>query len=788
MMGSKSVKTNLIISISGSFVLVIAFVVMICIISLNTYFQSESKKELHNGITSFQTLLENFKVQALAQCENIAVNPEIIKSLTERNFNDLLQVSQPLMKNGKLDYMVFTDPTGKVILRTHEPDKIPAEDDSIINQVNVAKAAQGETFVGIEPGKVVRLSVRAGVPVYDTNKNLVGIVSTGYTISQNSIVDMGKKLIGCDYTIYYENAPVATTFMDQSGQRISESFASDGILEQASSSLDSAIKTETVLGQTYHTQYKSIIGANEKPIGIIAASISKQSEEKLQNDIVMKLILSSIIILIVIFFGGLVVSSKISHLVFAIQNYMLEAGNGDLRVKFAINSRNEIGIIKAAINNMVSKQSDFLLYITEAGLMLKGSATKLADTNVQITAAINDIADHVQNVSTKAAKSQESIIEVSEVVDNFSDLIKNAQVLTTSTLENSQSALSAAHGGNKVIEEAQSRIRSIEEKTQYTETQIMELKQYSEQIAIISDTINSIADQTNLLSLNASIEAARAGEAGKGFTVVATEVRKLAEQSTKGAEDVADLVRKILEATNVAVDSTYQSRIEAQAGVNVISKAREAFEHILETADSTAMKMNEIVKISNEEAEGTQRIIASVKDVVQMMQETTHNAHEVAAATEEIAASMDEVNNHSANTSELANTLQERLSTYILERVDQTNDKNILEKVKSDHFMFVVQLDSMLKGNENTSAGISEHTQCRFGKWYYREGNNYTNNPVFREIEEPHRKLHEYAKLCAESFQAGNVKAAKKYYLLVRKYSFEIVRLLDELGKQTKDK
>ena len=144
-----SLKFKLLVTILGIFVLVIASLLGITIISLNTYFQTESNQLLEDNITSFNTLLTNYEDQAISHAETIALNPSIIQEVENKDFDALLALSAPLMEKGKLDYMVFTGTDGTVILRTHEPDKIPAADDNIAKQVNVSQAMQGKSFVGV---------------------------------------------------------------------------------------------------------------------------------------------------------------------------------------------------------------------------------------------------------------------------------------------------------------------------------------------------------------------------------------------------------------------------------------------------------------------------------------------------------------------------------------------------------------------------------------------------------------------------------------------------------------
>ena len=162
---------------------------------------AELEQKTRSALVNVGALLEKYKREALAQASNIALSPALRDGIKSGDFQTLLSVMKPLLESGQLGYMVATDITGRALCRPHEPDKIPAPDDSIINQINIQHAVAGKFFAGIEQGKYVRLSVRAGAPVRDTDGSVIGALSAGYVASQKSVVEEAKVLAGGEVSL-----------------------------------------------------------------------------------------------------------------------------------------------------------------------------------------------------------------------------------------------------------------------------------------------------------------------------------------------------------------------------------------------------------------------------------------------------------------------------------------------------------------------------------------------------------------------------------------------------------
>lgn len=780
-----SLKGKLVLLIILSFSLIFGSLVTVTIFSINAYFENQQQNQAKSSIDAFNLLLEQSKNQALAHAENIAQNPAIINGVADRSLSQLLEVSTPLMSKGKLDYMVFTDPQGLVILRTHEPEKVPAADDSIAKQVNVAKAMEGEAFVGVEPGKVVKLSVRAGAPVYAADGTLVGVVSTGYTISQNKIVENAKEIIRSDFTMFYENAIVATTIKDSANNAIKENFLTDDLMKKALENTDLAFINNKNLETQYLTVYTSIVGANGKGISVLASSLDLSKQTELKQEIISHILLPSAIIFTFIIIAAFFISSKINQLVSTLQQSLFQAGQGNLTVQCDIDSTDEIGILKSSFNIMVENQMKIIRYIKDSSSNLALSSQSLASTSNEVSAAVNEISESIQYVSEQSKDGQRAVAEVSTILSQFKELIHEAEVITETTQRSSTATLQTAALGKIVIENIKNRMYTIDEKTRDTEDHIESLKDFSSQIAVISSTINTLAEQTNLLALNASIEAARAGDAGRGFAVVADEVRKLAEQSTVGANDVSNLTNRIIKATDAAVKSTHISKTETELGVETISRAEEAFDQILTAVNDTANDIGHVVDITAKETQYTKSIHEAMETVINLMEVMAQTSHEVAAAAEEIAASMTEVNQNSNLSNDMADTLNSKVQSFVLEDHAEHSNHELIKKVKADHYLFVIMIFNLIQGVvEIDSNHIVDHMSCRFGKWYYNPSNNYRNNKLFNAIEAPHKQLHDYARTAVIAYNSGNIKEAKHAFNQVERLSHKIVKMLSRLEKE----
>lgn len=193
---------------------------------------------------------------------------------------------------------------------------------------------------------------------------------------------------------------------------------------------------------------------------------------------------------------------------------------------------------------------------------------------------------------------------------------------------------------------------------------IEKLAERSMEISQISDTISNIADQTNLLALNAAIEAARAGEAGRGFSVVAEEVRKLAEESGQAAQQIAELISTIQADTVQAVERMKKGTEDVQSGKDVVNKAGTAFETITSAVSSLTESSEAILAAAQRSAQKAEQLVSVMDGINKTGRDVAAETESVSAATEEQSASMDEIAGASQKLAELAQDLQGSTSKF----------------------------------------------------------------------------------------------------------------------------
>jgi methyl-accepting chemotaxis protein len=224
----------------------------------------------------------------------------------------------------------------------------------------------------------------------------------------------------------------------------------------------------------------------------------------------------------------------------------------------------------------------------------------------------------------------------------------------------------AVAGRNKVNETVQN-MQHLKEQSHTTSEIVKELNQYSQQIGQIIDTITAIAGQTNLLALNAAIEAARAGEQGRGFAVVAEEVRKLAEQSNQGAQEITALVQKVAEKTENTVRAMSQNGQEVERGFTTVNEAGNALDHILQAVEKTVAEVKGITDVTTEEVANSGQIVGLINKVASMVETMAANAQQVSTASEVQSAAMQTVAASAEETSAMANQLKTSVERFQLD-------------------------------------------------------------------------------------------------------------------------
>ncbi|HJV46099.1 MAG TPA: methyl-accepting chemotaxis protein [Bacillota bacterium] len=333
-------------------------------------------------------------------------------------------------------------------------------------------------------------------------------------------------------------------------------------------------------------------------------------------------------------------------------------GEGDLTQQIEVRSKDEVGELATSFNQMVCNLRSLIQQVKLASNHVAASSDELNASAEQSSKATEQITIAIQEIALGADHQVSLAIETNNVVTKIAKGMERVNQSIRAVSDSSVVANKRVDVGTQIVSQTIKQMNRVQETSGETALVIHALGNKSKEIGQIVELINGIANQTNLLALNAAIEAARAGEHGKGFAVVADEVRKLAEESRKATEEIAKLIRTIQDESQKAVDSMNQGTAVVQEGIQRVHQTGDAFEDIAKAITDILSQSQEGATIVEQVNVSSKQMVQLVESVAIISQQASGNTQNVVASAEEQNASIEEITSSSESLSKMAAELQ----------------------------------------------------------------------------------------------------------------------------------
>jgi len=640
---SLGLKVSIIVAVMIAIILVI--IILIVSKQSGNLVTDLASREAISANGAFAREISNLEDDALVRADIIATSGEIVDDILS---GDETNLHDTLVDLGEgLDVVTLCDKNGVVLMRTHNDQK----GDSVLNQKAISVALSTGTGIStIEAGTTAGLATRGSAAIKDDNGNIIGAVTVGHDLSKSQYVDEVKTSTNCEATLFSGDTRLSTTLIDDKGNRVIGTKASDAVIETVINQKKNFQVQIALFGNNYFAYYSPLI-IDGNVIGMLFTGVPIDDvltgQRNMMNLVLWVGIICGLICIALTFVFNIF---SVSRPLKKIGAYAHKISTGDLGVTsnavstINIRTSDEIGVLARSLEQAYAYLRGYVSEIkarmqslaegdlaTESIYDFQGDFVLIKDSINNIVRNLNRIMTEVQNSSTQVYTGAKQVADGSQMLAQGSteqaaavqQLSSSVADIALKTKTNADMADRAAKLADTIRDNAEKGSQQMDEMI----SAVKEINQSSQNISKVIKVIDDIAFQTNILALNAAVEAARAGQHGKGFAVVAEEVRNLASKSAEAAKDTGVMIQDSMEKAGLG------SRIAGETAASLTG--------IVSGINESTQLITKIAKSSEEQSAGITQVNIGLDQVAQVVQQNSATAQESAAASEEMSGQSD---------------------------------------------------------------------------------------------------------------------------------------------------
>jgi len=412
--------------------------------------------------------------------------------------------------------------------------------------------------------------------------------------------------------------------------------------------------------------YVPLKDTSGETIGVLLANLNGNAIYEAFYNIRIRILIIGLSVLAIGIIASFIFSSLLVKSIREFQDRIKKVQVGDLTQSIDSDRNDEMGILAESFNNLINSLSGIIGVIRKKTDDLNDMASHLAQISESIAFSSVETTQAISEIAAGAQHQADELLFIHNRLSDFNRIVQQIYNSLEATKNSIELTGNLSNEGNIQLKALNQSIKSSSESFDIVADEINKLSKSAQQIDEINKVIQNISRQTNLLALNAAIEASRAGEAGKGFTVVAEEIRKLAEQSKESSDNIRAIIDDIISSIESVVTTSCDAKDKLNEQVMFVENTNNAFLSILNSLNESIPMLRETFKSADEMIKSKDLIIEKVNSVTAVAQEASSSAQEILGATETISGQIEEIAAFSRTLNGLSDDLLNETKTFTI--------------------------------------------------------------------------------------------------------------------------